>query len=328
MQNLNIILISSPELHDFRRRLKHHDTRGGGVDGQHLFCALYRSWCHNAVAALSLCLLSQAYEHASNLLSVFGDLDITVAMLIQIDKLVQLLESPIFTSLRLHLLDADKNPFLLKALYGLLMLLPQSSAFATLRNRLSAASSMAPGVRSTVTTSSASAAAQQRSKSGSGGARDEIKWGELLVWFRQTQMRHERVRRAATAAAAVGTGGVGSHAPVGSVGDANGGGGSMSPAPTGSSRISSLSGVGGGNLARRRGTASTTASTVGPRGTPTPPAGTYSAFGLPATSSSTPTSAAAGIGRAISPSTASASRAMQSGGATSRLSGGGGAGKR
>lgn len=33
-----------------------------------LFTALYRSWCHNAVATFALCLLAQAYEHASNLL--------------------------------------------------------------------------------------------------------------------------------------------------------------------------------------------------------------------------------------------------------------------
>lgn len=37
-------------------------------DGQMLFTAIYRSWCHNAVAVFALCLLAQAYEHASNLL--------------------------------------------------------------------------------------------------------------------------------------------------------------------------------------------------------------------------------------------------------------------
>ena len=45
----------------------------------------------------------------------------------QIDKLVQLLESPIFVHLRLQLLDvhAPSHPDLLRSLYGLLMLLPQ-----------------------------------------------------------------------------------------------------------------------------------------------------------------------------------------------------------
>jgi len=46
--------------------LKNLDTK----DGQALFTSLYRSWSHNAVAAFSLCLLAQAYEHASNLLQI------------------------------------------------------------------------------------------------------------------------------------------------------------------------------------------------------------------------------------------------------------------
>lgn len=63
----------------------------------------------------SLCLLAQAYEHASNLLYILyvfelrfieqrftlrrrsADLEVTVQMLTQIDKLVQLIESPVFT---------------------------------------------------------------------------------------------------------------------------------------------------------------------------------------------------------------------------------------
>ena len=85
-------------------------------DGQTLFTILYRSWSHNAVATFSLCLLAQAYEQACSLLQILcvlslevykrsrltssfdsADLEITVSLLIQIDKLVQLLESPVFT---------------------------------------------------------------------------------------------------------------------------------------------------------------------------------------------------------------------------------------
>ena len=42
----------------------------------------------------------------------------------------------IHSDLRLQLLDTQHNYFLLKSLYGLLMLLPQSDAFTTLRHRL------------------------------------------------------------------------------------------------------------------------------------------------------------------------------------------------
>jgi len=42
------------------------------------------------------------------------------------------------TDLRLQLLEPDRYPYLFKCLYGILMLLPQSSAFVSLRNRINA----------------------------------------------------------------------------------------------------------------------------------------------------------------------------------------------
>ena len=56
----------------------------------------------------------------------FGTLEVSVAFLVQIDKLVQLFESPILTHVRLQLLEPEIHPHLLKALWGILMLLPQS----------------------------------------------------------------------------------------------------------------------------------------------------------------------------------------------------------
>ncbi|GFN83392.1 vac14-like protein [Plakobranchus ocellatus] len=67
---------------------------------------------------------------------IFGELEVTVDFLKEIDKLVQLIESPIFAYLRLQLLEANDNPELIKSLYGLLMILPQSEAFKLLRYRL------------------------------------------------------------------------------------------------------------------------------------------------------------------------------------------------
>lgn len=138
VQNLSNILITAPELSQLRMRLRSLNNKEGVM----FFTALFRSWCHNPSAALALCLLSQAYEHAFLLLQTIVDFEITVPLLIQIDKLVQLLESPVFTHLRLQLLEPEKFPYLYKCLYGILMLLPQSSAFATLRNRLNSVSSI------------------------------------------------------------------------------------------------------------------------------------------------------------------------------------------
>jgi vacuole morphology and inheritance protein 14 len=44
--------------------------------------------------------LPQAYEHSAVLVSQFASMEITLPFLLQIDKLVQLLESPIFTHVR------------------------------------------------------------------------------------------------------------------------------------------------------------------------------------------------------------------------------------
>uniref|UniRef100_A0A4W4EUE5 Protein VAC14 homolog n=1 Tax=Electrophorus electricus TaxID=8005 RepID=A0A4W4EUE5_ELEEL len=132
VQTLNTILLTSAELFQLRNQLKDLRT----PESCALFCCLYRSWCHNPVATVSLCFLTQNYRHAYDLIQKFADLEVTVDFLMEVDKLVQLIESPIFTYLRLQLLDVENNPYLIKALYGLLMLLPQSQAFQLLSRRL------------------------------------------------------------------------------------------------------------------------------------------------------------------------------------------------
>ncbi|ORY84502.1 vacuolar protein 14 C-terminal Fig4p binding-domain-containing protein [Protomyces lactucae-debilis] len=185
VQHLNNNLLTAPELFDLRKRLRNMDSR----DGQSFFTALYRCFCHNAVATFSLCLLAQAYEQAFNLLQIFADLEITIHLLIQIDKLVHLLESPIFTYLRLQLLDNDRYPFLHKCLYGLLMLLPQTSAFTILRNRLNSIQSI-PAAKATQTAISGTVRK----------GKDEVPFAELLAKFRSVQVKHERARQISSGA--------------------------------------------------------------------------------------------------------------------------------
>jgi len=189
--------------------------------------ALFRAWCYNSVATFSLCLLAQAYEQAYNLLQIFADLEMTVNMLIQIDKLVQLLESPVFTYLRLQLLEPDRYPYLYKCLYGLLMLLPQSSAFGALKNRLNSVSaigllhtpaSMPTSARPSVVSGMASSTIPTASTTVGGrlsrtrdpNSANEVKWPELLDKFKQTQekarRRNERLLRGADADTSLGGG--------------------------------------------------------------------------------------------------------------------------
>ncbi|KJZ70411.1 hypothetical protein HIM_10215 [Hirsutella minnesotensis 3608] len=192
VQNLNNNLITAPQLGEVRKRLRNLETK----DGQTLFVALFRSWCYNAVATFSLCLLAQAYEQAYNLLQIFGELDMTVNLLIQVDKLVQLIESPVFTYLRLQLLEPEKYPYLYKCMYGILMLLPQSSAFAALKNRLNSVSSIGYlHVSPRSTSTSASSATYDRPNRLKGRDDGSIRWVELLEKFRSVQERARRSQR-------------------------------------------------------------------------------------------------------------------------------------
>lgn len=217
VQYLNNILLTAPELAQLRTRLRNLKTK----EGVNFFSALFKSWCHNPTAALTLCLLAQAYEHASILLQTIVEFEITVPLLVQIDKLVQLLESPVFTHLRLQLLEPEKHPFLYKCLYGILMLLPQSSAFATLKNRLNSVSSIGylniympnhmqqmrsgAGARDSTTSGNKllgragnTALSSSSSSSSAGGtgsnSSPDVRWPELVKKFQAVQQKHQDER--------------------------------------------------------------------------------------------------------------------------------------
>jgi Vacuolar protein 14 C-terminal Fig4p binding len=59
-------------------------------------------------------------------------------------QLVQLIESPVFIQLRMQLIDSNSKHHadLLKTMYGILMILPQSDAFSMLSTRLQACSTL------------------------------------------------------------------------------------------------------------------------------------------------------------------------------------------
>ncbi|NXC39738.1 VAC14 protein, partial [Penelope pileata] len=181
VHTLNTILLTSSELFPLRNQLKDLRT----PESRNLFCCLYRSWCHNPVTTVSLCFLTQNYKHAYDLIQKFGDLEVTVDFLTEVDKLVQLIECPIFTYLRLQLLDVKNNPYLIKALYGLLMLLPQSSAFQLLSHRLQCVPN--PELLQTA----------DGSRTGVGSRRpaaSTIDYTELLQHFDKVQSKHLEAR--------------------------------------------------------------------------------------------------------------------------------------
>eukprot|EP01096_Ripella_sp_DP13-Kostka_P007613 TRINITY_DN2790_c0_g3_i1.p1 TRINITY_DN2790_c0_g3~~TRINITY_DN2790_c0_g3_i1.p1 ORF type:complete len:708 (-),score=278.57 TRINITY_DN2790_c0_g3_i1:3212-5269(-) len=133
IQHLNIILLTTPEMKEMRKKLKNSLQAG---ESRELFVSLYRSWCHDPISTLSLCFLVGAYEHTYKIILQLSELECDIKFLLNMDKLVRLIESPVFTTTRMHLLEPEKYPFLLKSLYGVLMILPQSAVFEKLRTRL------------------------------------------------------------------------------------------------------------------------------------------------------------------------------------------------
>ncbi|XP_037085978.1 protein VAC14 homolog [Pollicipes pollicipes] len=132
IRQLNSILMTSAELYELRTELRELRTE----ESRSLFLELYRTWCDNPIATISLCLLTQNYHHSLAVVKCLGSIEVTVDYLTELDRLVQLLETPIFTYLRLQLLEPWTYPELVDTLYGMLMTLPQTEAFNMLRRRL------------------------------------------------------------------------------------------------------------------------------------------------------------------------------------------------
>lgn len=129
------------------------------------------------MATVALCLLGQNYSHACDLVRSFANIEVTVEFLTEIDKLVQLIESPIFTYLRLDLLERERNEALVRTLYGLLMILPQSDAFGTLHRRLTAI----PPV----------SLAREKQNQGKSEGNSGIDFARLLKHFETVQQKHK-----------------------------------------------------------------------------------------------------------------------------------------
>ncbi|KAL5268345.1 hypothetical protein ACHWQZ_G002270 [Mnemiopsis leidyi] len=180
VQYLSWNLLTSPNLAPLRDTLKSQRNnpkygKKGSPDGRAVFSTLYTTWCHDPVSTIALCMISHSYQHASDVIHALGSYEMTEMTLTGLDKLVQLLESPVFSALRLELVQPDTNPELFRSLAGILMLLPQSEAFTLLRNRLECV-----GV----------VRAAERTNQPSSDLVDEKTLQEMLDHFNEVQTRH------------------------------------------------------------------------------------------------------------------------------------------
>lgn len=186
VQILSSNLVTAPELSALRKSLRK------GEDWT-CFSILFKSWSHNPISLLSLCLISEKYELAYNILKTYVDYELSVNDLIQIDILVQFLESPAFTSLRMQLLEPYKYPYLYKCLYGILMVLPQSKAFHILDNRLNSVGRVASQSLSSSPGHSSPTSSVGRGSSNGSTQSGSTRWHQyqdLLEHFQQVCEQH------------------------------------------------------------------------------------------------------------------------------------------
>jgi hypothetical protein len=148
IQQMCLVLLNSKETSALRNVLK--DCIGYGKDVEErdrrrsrLFHILLHSFSHNLVAATSLCLWGGACRTASLFLKKIDPLDISLVFLLELDKLVEMIERPLFRHLHVRMLETDKDPLaegsgtmLFQVLKSLLMLIPQSACYNLLRDRL------------------------------------------------------------------------------------------------------------------------------------------------------------------------------------------------
>eukprot|EP00929_Paragymnodinium_shiwhaense_P028686 TRINITY_DN16583_c0_g1_i1.p1 TRINITY_DN16583_c0_g1~~TRINITY_DN16583_c0_g1_i1.p1 ORF type:complete len:753 (+),score=205.81 TRINITY_DN16583_c0_g1_i1:67-2325(+) len=130
------LIDSSPSASSGSRAAPQTTKPAGQAEELPLFLELLEPWYHNPVSALALCLWAQQYELAAELTARLAEFEPSLDLLRQLDQLVHLLESPMFSRLRLRLLEPREHPALLKCLLGLAMLLPQAGAFNILRERI------------------------------------------------------------------------------------------------------------------------------------------------------------------------------------------------
>lgn len=101
-------------------------------------------FCVNPITGLSLCWLAEDFVMADVLVTSFSKQKATFSLLLQADALMQLLDSPIFMHLRLHLLDPHYPQYkaLVCSLHTFTMALPQSESNLQMKNRLKSIESL------------------------------------------------------------------------------------------------------------------------------------------------------------------------------------------
>jgi len=131
---LNQYLMRNPKAVNFRKSLINNDNI---EQYNKLFIKMYNIWAINPISLLIYCVITEHFEIAYNIILNLVKVQLDNDYYIHLGSLVQLLESELYDYIRIRLLEPTNNIYLIRTLYGILMLLPQGQAFNVLSNRMS-----------------------------------------------------------------------------------------------------------------------------------------------------------------------------------------------
>ena len=129
---LNLYLIVYPMATNFKKSLINNGTQ----KNNELFLKMYNIWSINSISLLNFCIITEHFELAYNIILNLVKVQLENDYYIHLGELVQLLESELYDYIRIRLLEPSNNIYLIRTLYGILMLLPQGQAFNVLSNRM------------------------------------------------------------------------------------------------------------------------------------------------------------------------------------------------
>ena len=147
VQHLSFVLLNADETRALRDVLR--DCIGSRSPSEQdrkramVFQILLHAFAHNYPAAVSLCFFAGAYKTISLSLNALDPLEIDLNFLLEVDRLVEMLERPLFRHLPIRMLQGEQNPdregsgsMLFQSLRKLVMVLPQSSCYSILKDRV------------------------------------------------------------------------------------------------------------------------------------------------------------------------------------------------
>jgi hypothetical protein len=100
IQNMNHVIFNTEEARPLREVLKDCIATDANTDKHlqriRLFQILHHSFSHNIAATVTMCLWVGAYQTAHIVVNTINPLDINLPFLLEIDRLIEMLERPIF----------------------------------------------------------------------------------------------------------------------------------------------------------------------------------------------------------------------------------------